>query len=58
MSAEALPRPAHRTVSKPPIYQRYGRVFLAYGILLALLLVYQAKDPILAPKTGAFWKTA
>jgi ribose transport system permease protein len=45
MSAEALPHQTHRTVSRPPIYQRFGRVFLAYGILVALLLVYQAKAP-------------
>lgn len=45
MSAEALPLQTHRAVTKPPIYQRFGRVFLAYGILIALLLVYQAKSP-------------
>ncbi len=45
MSAEALPLQTHRAVSKPPVYQRYGRVLLAYGILIALLLVYQAKSP-------------
>ena len=45
MSADALPLQSHRTVSKPPVYQRFGRVFLAYGILAALLLVYQAKAP-------------
>lgn len=45
MSADALPLPAHRTVEKPPFYQRYGRVLLAYAILFSLLLVYQAKSP-------------
>src|SRR5215204_3297583 len=45
MSAEAVPLQSHRSVSKPPIYQRFGRVFLAYGILMALLFVYQAQSP-------------